>query len=60
MRSPCHQNFRVKDLEFAIIPAIMTKQYSVAKITPKDAPNTPTMPAGAAFWARFPVRLTPS
>lgn len=52
MRSPRHNAFKLKNLESIVVPALLTRQYSVAKAKPKDDPHAPAIPVGLAIWAQ--------
>ena len=52
MRSVNHRGLRLADLEWLVVPAVLTRQFSIAKAKPQNDANAAGVPVGVAFWAR--------
>lgn len=51
MRSPGHKHFSLADLEWLLLPAVVSNQFAVAGTKAKGNAAM-TLPVGVAFWAR--------
>ncbi|MCL4765124.1 MAG: toxin-activating lysine-acyltransferase [Hyphomicrobiaceae bacterium] len=53
MRDPSFRNLRIADLEWLVIPPIMSGQFRLAHAQPSDAgKGAPFVPVSVALWAR--------
>ena len=52
MRSQNHRGLRLADMEWLVVPAVLTRQFVIARAKPQEDANAASVPIGVAFWAR--------
>ncbi|MBC8049938.1 MAG: toxin-activating lysine-acyltransferase [Chitinophagales bacterium] len=57
MRSTAHRSLTLAQIETLLMPAVLNKQYIVARAKPKDDPEAAGMPVGVVIWARVSEAL---